>query len=124
MPSLDVRRHSRQTTKVKGNFRRGVGIALPVDITDLSSQGCCLNTIPRDLRRGDYVSLRIAGFGPIEGELKWLHLGKKAGVHFYNPLHQAVFEHIIAKHRAEVAKLDRPSDHLVNLSNELDELRN
>jgi len=123
MLSFDVRRDARQVVETKGQLRQGMGIALPVDITDLTSEGCCISTIPRNLRRGDYVSLRIAGFGPIAGELKWLHLGKKAGVYFYNPLHQAVFEHIIAKHRAKVTKPDRPSEHLVNLRNELEELR-
>lgn len=123
MPSFNVRRHSRQAIKVKGNFRRGVGIALPVSITDLTPRGCCLNTIPRDLRRGGYVSLRIAGFGPIEGEVKWLRLGQRAGIEFYSPLHQAVFEHIITKERAANAEPDRPSEHLASLRNELEELR-
>ncbi|WP_156500636.1 hypothetical protein [Croceicoccus bisphenolivorans] len=124
MASMDERRQVRQVIHTQGNFRRGVGIGLKVEVANLTQHGCCLCSIPGNLRRGDYLSLRLAGFGPIEGEIKWLHLGKAAGMQFYTPLHQAVFDHIVARHRVVRARPDQPSSHIVQLRDELDRLQN
>lgn len=99
----DERRNARQQICIKGQFRKGIGLALAVDVVDLTSHGCQLENIPTNLRRQDIISIRIEGFGPITATVKWLEVGKKAGLEFQSPLHSAVFDHILAKHRAKAS---------------------
>ncbi|RVQ66036.1 hypothetical protein EKN06_11890 [Croceicoccus ponticola] len=123
MRSLDDRRHARQSLKADGQLRKGVGIGQSVAVVDLSDCGCRITSIPKSLRRKDRVTLRIAGHAPVEGHLKWLHLGKEAGVQFDNPIHPAVFNQILASHRAAEARADTPSEHLMVLRGELEQLQ-
>lgn len=124
MRSLDDRRHIRQTMKMSGQLRKGFGIGQQIAIADLSDCGCRITSIPTSLRRQDRVTLRIAGHGPIAGQVKWLHLGKEAGIHFDQPIHPSVFNQILASHRAAEARAGTPSEHLMTLRGELEQLKN
>lgn len=124
MRSLDDRRHVRQPVEIEGRLQKGLGIGQSVAIADLSDCGCRVLSIPNSLRRRDQITLRIAGHGPVQGHVKWLHLGKEAGIHFDIPIHPAVFNQILASHRAAAALASTPSDHLMVLRGELERLHN
>lgn len=122
--SLDDRRHDRQRVEINGRLRKDCGIGQSVAIADLSDCGCRIISIPRSLRRLDRVGLRIAGHGPVLGYVKWLHLGKEAGVQFDNAIHPSVFKRILASNRANEARSNTPSQHLMALRAEMECLRN
>ena len=65
-------------------------------ITDLSCNGCCVNSAGQSLRVGQPVSVKLPTLEYIPGVVRWVE-SEKAGIEFSKPLHRAVFEHIAAK---------------------------
>lgn len=92
---MDERSVERAPVKAKVRYRSGTGLALQAEIVDLSRFGCQIRSISHSLRRGDHISIRIGEVGPVLGHVRWLHLGKQAGIEFDIPLHVAIFDHIV-----------------------------
>lgn len=94
---MEHRRVERFDIEATGKYRSGAGLALPVTVANLRMYGCQLRAIPRRLRRGDVITLRIANIGPIEAEVRWVEPGKQAGLEFLTPLHESVFDHVLGR---------------------------
>lgn len=92
---MDERSVERAPVKAQVRYRSGTGLALQAEIVDLSRFGCQIRSISHSLRRGDQISIRIGEVGPVLGHVRWLHLGKQAGIEFDIPIHVAVFDHLI-----------------------------
>ena len=62
-------------------------------LSDLSETGFKLAWLP-DYSPGQPLKIRIPGIEPLNAKVCW-HEGKQFGCAFENPLHIAVFEHIV-----------------------------
>ncbi|WP_066553239.1 PilZ domain-containing protein [Croceicoccus bisphenolivorans] len=98
---MDSRQANRIEVSAPASFRRGPGLALTVAVADLTPQGCRLVDIPRTLSRGETISLRIAGVGPLLAHVRWLRLGREAGLEFDRPLSDAIYTLIAGHKRAK-----------------------
>lgn len=83
----------------QGSFRRGSGLAQAVSVVDLTPLGCRLIDIPRNLARGEDLTLRIGGVGPIPATVRWVKVGREAGIEFEAPLPQVTFTVLLGQHR-------------------------
>lgn len=92
---MESRGADRIEIAASASFRRGAGLAQSATVADLTRGGCRLIDIPRTLSRGEKVSLRIGGVGPIVGEIRWLKLGREAGVEFTRPLSEAIYAALV-----------------------------
>ncbi|RVQ69358.1 hypothetical protein EKN06_04015 [Croceicoccus ponticola] len=88
---VNSRLADRVQVAANGSFRRGPGLAQIVNVVDLTPLGCRLLDISRNLSRGETISIRIGNFGPIAAHVRWLKLGREAGLEFAIPLPDAVF---------------------------------
>lgn len=122
--SLEDRCHIREPVEINSRLQKGSGLGPSVIIADLSDYGCRILSIPNSLRRRDQVALRMMGYGPFLSQVKGLHLGKEAGLHFDTPIHSAVFNQVLANHRAAATMAGIASEFLMVLRGELDRLRN
>ncbi|MCA1662411.1 MAG: PilZ domain-containing protein [Novosphingobium sp.] len=62
-------------------------------LTDLSETGFSLGWSP-DYRLDQPLRIRIAGIESLSAKIRW-HEGRKIGCEFANPLHVAVFDHVV-----------------------------
>ena len=74
-------------------------------IVDLSTHGCRTETLVSLLRAGDSVTIKFPNNLVIGGEVAW-HEGRKAGVKFREPLHDAVVTHLSFKPAARRLQWD------------------
>lgn len=90
---MDSRQADRVEVSARASVRQGQGLALSAAVADLTPQGCRLIDIPRSLSRGDMISIRIAGVGPLLAHVRWLRLGlgREAGLEFDRPLGDALY---------------------------------
>ena len=66
-----------------------------LDVSDLSRHGCCLSF--DDLPRADeWVWVSLPGLAPVEARIRWIE-GRRAGVEFVHPIHQAVFDLLLLR---------------------------
>ena len=96
--AIKKRAEPRLDVEIWGKFRHH-GRAYEVILRDLSQSGCRFFDRHGNLPVGEKVSLRIAGMGPFEAEVKWQIKGY-VGVAFDNPLYQPVMDHIVANSQA------------------------
>ncbi len=89
----------RRTVRVPLNceveFRRHADTRYPVDLLDLSPQGCCISP-PVRLERGEHVWLRIPGLEMIHAQVAWTEQWK-VGLEFDRPFHPAVFDNVVKR---------------------------
>lgn len=74
-------------------------MALSAAVADLTPQGCRITDIPRSLSRGEMISIRIAGVGPLLAHVRWLRLGREAGLEFDRPLSDSLYSLITGQGR-------------------------
>lgn len=96
---MNTRQADRIEVNAPASFRRGAGLAIGVGVADLTPHGCRLIDIPRNLSRGETISLRIAGVGPLLGHVRWLRLGREAGLEFDRPLDERLHGIIVGQNR-------------------------
>lgn len=96
---MDSRQADRVEVSARASVRQGQGLALSAAVADLTPQGCRLVDIPRSLSRGDMISIRIAGVGPLLAHVRWLKLGREAGLEFDRPLGDSLYSFITGQGR-------------------------
>ena len=93
---FNSRRYDRGDVRILADVReKGFGHHKAV-VEDLSCSGCRLNT-PMYLNPDRTLYITIPGFSALEARIAWRR-NDEYGCHFVNPLHEAIFDHIVAKH--------------------------
>lgn len=96
---VNSRQADRLGVEAQGSFRRGPGLAQAASVVDLTPLGCRLIDIPHNLSRGEALTLRIGSVGPIPATVRWLKLGREAGLEFDTPLTEVAFNILLGQHR-------------------------
>jgi len=89
------RRSDRVPTTCEIEFRRHGGHLYPVDLLDLSPEGCRFSP-PIKVEPGEGFFLRIPGMDSIHATAAWSKEWM-VGALFDKPLHPAVFDHLLKK---------------------------
>ncbi len=63
-------------------------------ISDLSCNGCCVDTAGQSLRAGQQVFIKLPSLEYVPGVVRWVQ-DDNAGIEFSKPLYPAVFEHLL-----------------------------
>lgn len=93
----EPRRAERLRVRMDAGLREpGSSLRFDVDVVDLSVVGFRCET-SFTLRPGNRVFLTIPTLGPIAAVVAWQR-GLAYGCSFETPLHNAVFDHIVARH--------------------------
>ncbi|MDC0886543.1 hypothetical protein OAS19_01985 [Altererythrobacter sp.] len=90
-----IERAARKVVGVEGRYRTGSGQPRDVWITDLSQSGCRFYDRFGTMQEGKAITLRIGTVGPIAAHVRWWD-NHTNGVQFETPLHESVFDHIVA----------------------------
>lgn len=91
---LARRRSERVALQGEVRLRRFGSLPYHTQIFDLSPLGCRVEFVERpDVSESVWV--RLPGLEPLEAEVRWIE-GFAVGVQFMKPLHQAVFERLVA----------------------------
>lgn len=101
---MNTRQADRIEVTAQASVRRGAGLANTVGVADLTPYGCRLVDIPRNLSRSEMISLRIAGVGPLLAHVRWLRLGREAGLEFDRPLDERLHAIIVGQNRLTPAE--------------------
>ncbi len=75
-----IGRKDRAEASLDAVVRRADGDELPVKLTNLSDDGCCLQT-PKDLTIGERLAIAIPGKGELLAQIRWALQGQ-AGAQF------------------------------------------
>jgi hypothetical protein len=95
--SGDLRRAERRAIGLRAQLREFGGGKIEVEVEDLSTTGFRVESIYR-LAVGQRVYIAIPSFAPFEAQIAWA-AGGHYGCRFVQPLHPAVFDLIVARHR-------------------------
>jgi hypothetical protein len=76
-----VERKDRRPTDVDARVRRADGSELQVKLTDLSDEGCRIESGDQALRIGEWLDIEAKSIGELKGQVRWA-LGGSAGVKF------------------------------------------
>jgi hypothetical protein len=63
----------------------------PVTISEISSDGCVIESANDDLEPSDFLHLRIAGAMDVNGCTVWCR-GRRAEIHFFGQIHPHAIE--------------------------------
>lgn len=66
-----------------------------LEVSDFSRFGCCLTfeDVPSE---GEWVWVALPGLSPVEARVRWTE-GRRAGVEFIHPVHDAVFDLLLVR---------------------------
>jgi len=95
------RRHgeNRETITLRAELRQGSHLRVPTRLLDLSPTGFRIRHTARlQLERSLFI--KVGGLGSLEAFIRW-HRDGEYGCEFAQPLHVAVFEHLVRLSRAE-----------------------
>jgi hypothetical protein len=87
------RRALRKAVKLRARLRDRNATRFEIRVVDLSPTGFRAETA-HSLRPGTIVWITLPGFSGLEAEVAW-QTNEHVGCAFRQPLHQAVFEHIV-----------------------------
>ncbi len=90
------RRHLRVELAASARLRGGSQGAVETRIVNLSEGGCSLALQQRSFFEGAHVTVKIDGFEPWPGIVKWSRDGQ-LGIAFERPFYPAVFDAIVAR---------------------------
>ncbi len=93
---MQLRRKLRHDISVWGRYRNGRGIAMEVQIYDLSEHGCRFRQGWARLETQDFITLTIGSIGPINAHVVWTK-STMVGVQFDQQLHPSVLNHIVTQ---------------------------
>ena len=94
-PGIEARRFNRDHVYIPIDIREHGGGRHKGQMIDLSQSGCRLNC-PVLLNLNRRVFVTLPELAPLEVEVVWKQ-GDEYGCSFHNGLHQAVYDHIVAK---------------------------
>lgn len=89
----EKRRSNREKVILAARCRKYSGAMENVIVSDVSAHGCRIYSDDMALRVGQRLTIQPAKLEGIAGEVRWVE-GKRAGVSFERPLHDAVAEHL------------------------------
>lgn len=84
---------NRERVILSARCRKVDGRSETLIISDLSANGCRVYSDEMILRVGQRLTLQPAKFEGISGQVRWVD-GKRAGIAFDRPLHDAIAEHL------------------------------
>ena len=91
----EKRREPRYDVRLRARFRNGTGVPAPVRLTNLSAHGCRFASPGKRMGPGAFLTLTLDSFGFIDARVSWRN-GDDHGIHFLEPLHPAVLEHVVS----------------------------
>lgn len=91
------RRSQRRPVALPVQCRTQSGLRDDGEISDISSEGCCLRMRGIFFRVGARLIVRPAGLEGMSGVVRWVS-SDLAGVEFDRPLYGPVLDHIVASH--------------------------
>lgn len=83
----------RHPVQVAGRYRRGVSGPRGVTVRDISISGCRFHAGDGRMETGEFLTLRVDTFGPLDAHVAWRD-EQMHGVVFSRRLHVAVLDHI------------------------------
>jgi len=92
-----MRSCERREVVLPARCRSRTGFINHVVITNLSAQGCRIESHSLTLGEEDLVTLRPEGLEGLMGVIRWRH-NHQAGVQFVNPLYEPVVDHLVQQH--------------------------
>lgn len=99
------RRTQRQPVELAAQCRTQSGLRDRGQISDISSEGCCVTTNSLFVRVGARIVIRPDGMEGLTGIVRWIE-GNKAGVEFDNPVYGPVVDHLAQVHGLGRASVD------------------
>lgn len=93
-----ARKHERGDVRIAAEIRESGAGKQKISVTDLSRSGFrmhCIFLIPKDRT----VFLTLPGFAALEAHIAWKE-GDYYGCEFSQPLHEAIFEHLLRAYPA------------------------
>lgn len=75
---------------------RGMG-----EISNISTEGCCVRPNSLRFRVGSRVMIRPPGMEVLTGVVRWISSGGLAGVEFDRPIYGPVLDHLVVAHTAQ-----------------------
>lgn len=90
----DERRSMRREIRLDAQLRDGLGPRFAIRLLDLSCTGFRAELLSR-VNPGDRVRVSMPGMQSLEAVIAWQR-GHLVGARFGQPLHPAVFDHIVA----------------------------
>lgn len=93
-PRPETRAAARSAVAIRAQVRMMGTDKLDIDVTDLSRTGFQIETIHR-IQPGATIWLKIPGLSGLEATVKWSR-HHFYGCAFVRPLHEAVFDHVVA----------------------------
>ena len=69
------------------------------EISDISTQGCCVRTDSVLFRVGSHVVIRPEGIEALGGIVRWIS-GDCAGVEFDRPIYDPIIDHLVGLHQS------------------------
>lgn len=91
---MENRGDNRHVVQVAGRYRGRTGNARDIWIKDISESGARFFDRFSILSVGSAILFRVGEIGPIPAEVRWRE-GNLVGIHFSQPLHPGVLEHIV-----------------------------
>ncbi|MCC6482958.1 PilZ domain-containing protein [Sphingorhabdus sp.] len=92
----EARRHDRGHVDIVIDVRESGGGRHQAHIVDLSQSGCRIASATY-LNENRHIFITLPGFTPLEAEVVW-KIKDVYGCAFFQPLHPAIFDHIVAKY--------------------------
>ena len=89
------RRHERVSVEAEVTLRRSGRLSFRVRIYDISPEGCRAEFVDRP-ELDERVWIRFEGMHSLEAVICWI-AGSKTGMRFVQPIHSAVFEHLLVR---------------------------
>lgn len=97
------RRSQRRPVSLSVQCRTQSGLRDNGEISDISSEGCCVRMRGIYFRVGTRVMLRPQGLEGMTGIVRWIS-GDLAGVEFDRPIYAPVVDHIAAAHPTYISE--------------------
>jgi len=98
-PPRSLRIHERIALDAEVTLRRSGRLNFRVRIYDISPEGCRAEFVERP-ELHELVWIKFEGMHSLEATICWI-AGSKTGMRFAQPIHRAVFEHLLARIRTE-----------------------
>lgn len=92
------RKSMRKPVVLAAQCRTQSGMRDRGEISDITSEGCCVKTNSLFFKVGTRVVIRPDGLEGLTGVVRWI-AGDKAGVEFDRPIYGPVIDHIADKNR-------------------------
>ena len=94
------RRFSRSAVSMPVQCRTHSGVRGMGEISDISTEGCCVRPTSLRFRVGSRVMIRPPGMEVLTGVVRWVSAGV-AGIEFDRPIYGPVLDHLVVVHDAQ-----------------------